>query len=213
MKSTFLDISPQVYANLLKSTFNRLKQTVVIESLNSTLMPNPLLVLEVLLHGIGNVKFIMLILLSLNLFDYIDHQVTERYKKYLEDEAKNKQIRDGDATVKKTKTKGSEAMKNAEGATQIALIRKQVSKDISKLLESQFDRFSDFQDNALELAEFWDRRQGILIKPPAAVVKLDKKHKRRSSKANLSLNFTQTVTQSTENSRNIGKTIYNILLS
>ncbi|XP_072381898.1 hydrocephalus-inducing protein homolog isoform X2 [Diabrotica undecimpunctata] len=83
--STFLDIHPQTFANLLKGKLEKMKPTIVIESLNSIFLANPLLAMEVLLHGIGNLNCIIFIFLSLTLEDYINNETEIRYKKHLDE--------------------------------------------------------------------------------------------------------------------------------
>uniref|UniRef100_A0A6P7FKJ2 Hydrocephalus-inducing protein-like n=1 Tax=Diabrotica virgifera virgifera TaxID=50390 RepID=A0A6P7FKJ2_DIAVI len=83
--STFLDIHPQTFANILKVKLEKMKPMIVIESLNSIFLPNPLLAMEVLLHGIGNLKCIIFVFLSLTLENYINNETEIRYKKHLEE--------------------------------------------------------------------------------------------------------------------------------
>lgn len=86
-EETFMDISQDILLDILKAKLDRISTGMVVESLNSEIIRNPFLALNILLKALGNVRYIQFVLYFYTCDDYgAYYETLQQLKRKREDE-------------------------------------------------------------------------------------------------------------------------------
>ncbi|CAH1188542.1 unnamed protein product [Phyllotreta striolata] len=175
---TFLDLNITIFADMLKYHFEKNPwPLMVIETLDSIFIKQPLITLECLLHGIGNMKYVQIVTITLSLEEYVaqmakiapepdEEELAEITPLPVEIKIKktpkggSKKTTDRQDTASRKSDALSDESDHAEA--KLAMKAGQIMRDLSPEFVQKFRNFDQFVLDLTQVCEVWDRTRCVL---------------------------------------------------